>query len=68
MSKIFAEINSFQSQTKKKWIKSINQQNIQIKDLQHTLNNKVYDPIYFKEEIKENLSFKKNLVGTFHFP
>ena len=60
MSKIFSQINSFQYQTKKDWKKSIKQQNIQIKDLQHSLNNTLYDPIYFKEEIKKNYSFKKN--------
>ena len=60
MSKIFSNINLFKSQTKKDWKNNIEQQNINIHNLKHKLNNNIFDPIYFKEEIKENYSFTKN--------
>ena len=59
MSKIFSKINSFNSQNKKAWIDNLKKENINIEDLQHNLNHKFYGPIYFKEEIKKNYSFKK---------
>ena len=59
MSKIFSNIKSFKNQNKKTWINNLKKENINIEDLQHNLNHKFYDPIYFKEEIEKNYSFKK---------
>ena len=62
MEKIFSSINEFSTQTKKDWIRKFENENenFNIKKIQHSINNKLFDPIYFKEEISQKTTFHKS--------
>ena len=60
MEKIFSSINEFSTQTKKDWIRKFENENFNIKKIQHSINNKLFDPIYFEEEISQKTTFHKN--------
>ena len=62
MLKIFSPLNKFSTQTKKEWIKKFLSENTtnKLEDIQHKINNEVFDPIYFNDEVKvKNTFFKK---------
>ena len=67
MSGIFSNINTFQKQTKENWIDSLYKEGINHNSIKHNINNFLFDPIYFKEEIKENLSFSKKKSWNISF-
>ncbi len=60
MEKIFSSINEFSTQTKKDWIRKFENENFNIKKIQHSINDKLFDPIYFEEEISQKTTFHKN--------
>ena len=62
MPEIFSSLNEFPSQSKKEWIEKFlsEKKTNKIKDIQHKINNRFFDPIYFNSEVKEkNTFFKK---------
>ena len=69
MSKVFSPLKPYEEQSKKDWVKkflSENQSN-KIENIQHKINNKLFDPIYFNDEVKIKNTFLKNkswLIST----
>ena len=65
MSKIFSLLNEFPHQSKDKWIEKFLSEKTtnKIEDIQHKINNEIFDPIYFNNEIEEKNTFLKNKFG-----
>ncbi len=61
MSTIFAPLKDFPNQSKKKWIEKFlsEKRTNKLKDIQHKINGKTFDPIYFNDEVKEKNTFLK---------
>jgi len=61
MSKIFSSLNKFSSQSKKTWIEKFlsESKTNKLKNIQHEINGKLFDPIYFNDEIHKKNTFEK---------
>ena len=62
MSRIFSLLNEFPPQSKDKWIEKFlsEKKTNKIEDIQHKINDEIFDPIYFNNEIEEKNTFLKN--------
>ena len=62
MPRIFSLLNEFPPQSKDKWIEKFlsEKKTNKIEDIQHKINDEIFDPIYFNNEIEEKNTFLKN--------